>query len=239
MSGKTLKTTILFLMLALSGWAFMLRPMSATLDTRGYGASKTFSLENESSNQVAFQITMVNRQMDTDGKETLTPATNLFTVFPPQGVIPAGKSQSVRMVWHGPSRLADEQCFRIVAEELPVNFAPPEQGRAQIRILLRYEGTVYVRPRNAKSELEVKSLTKTSTNLWRLVVVNAGNAHQNLSNPSLTLTAPSGRIIEVSTNFLAPINGENILPHHTRDFLISLPPQLKEQDYQVRLNENE
>lgn len=239
MPGKTLKTTALFSLLAFTGLAFTLTPMSATLDTKGFGAAKTFRLENGSSNQVAFQVSIVSRQMDVNGKETLKPATNLFTLFPPQGVIGPGQSQSVRLVWRGPSRLSEEQCFRIIAEELPINFKPPEQGRAQIRILLRYEGTVYVRPRRARAKLKVESLTKTSTNLWRLVIANVGNAHYNLANPSLTLTDPSGRKIEISTNFLAPINGDNILPHHTRDFLIAMPPRLKKQVYQVRLHENE
>jgi fimbrial chaperone protein len=239
MLGKTLTLTTLFLMLASSGQAFTLKPMSVTMDTRGYGASKTFRLENESSNQVAFQVTIVSREMDADGKETLLPVTNLFTLFPPQGVIAPGQDQSVRLVWRGPAKLADEQCFRIVAEELPVAFAPPEQGRAQIRILLRYQGTVYVCPRTAKADLQVTSLTKTSTNLWRLTITNLGNAHHNLRSPSLTLIDPGGQKTEVSTNFLSSISGENILPHHTRNFLIALPPQCKEQVYQVRLKENE
>lgn len=242
MPGKTLETIALLSVLALAGLAFTLRPMSATLDSKGYGAAKTFQLENESSNQVAFQVTMVSREMDVNGKETLKPATNLFTLFPPQGVIDPGQNQSVRLVWRGPARLSEEQCFRIVAEQLPVNFTPPEQGHAQIRILLRYEGTIYIQPKKAKADLKVESLTPESirgTNLWQLVITNAGNAHYNLANPSLTLTDPSGQKTEISTNFLAPINGENILPHHTRNFLITLPSQLKAQVYQVRLNENE
>lgn len=239
MPGKTLNATLLILILALGACAFTLRPMSATLEPKGFGASKTFQLENESSNQVAFQVGIVTREMDVNGKENAEPVTNLFTLFPPQGVIDPGQSQSVRLVWKGPSALADEQCFRIVAEELPVSFAPSVPGRAQIRILLRYRGTVYVRPRKAKAELKVESLTKTSTNLWQLVVTNAGSAHCNLSNPSLTLIDAAGQKTEVTTNFLAAINGENILPRHTRNFLIPMPPQIKEQAYQVRLNQND
>lgn len=238
MPGKTLKLIALFLMLAIKGQAFTLKPMSVTMDPKGYGASKTFRIENESSNRVAFQISMVSREMDAEGKETLEPATNLFTLFPPQGVIAPGQSQSVRLVWRGSSQLTNEQCFRIVAEELPVNFVP-EQGRAQIKILLRYQGTVYVRPIRAKADLKVQSLTMTSTSTWQLTVANLGNAHHNLNNPSLTLTDPAGQKTEVSTNFLAAFNGENILPHHTRNFLIALPPELKEQAYQIRLNEDE
>jgi fimbrial chaperone protein len=239
MLRKTFKETALSLIPALAGLAFALKPMSVTLDPNGYGAAKTFRLENESSNQVAFQVSMVSREMDTNGQETLEPVTNLFTLFPPQGVIAPGQSQSIRLVWRGPSKLAEEQAFRIVAEELPVAFAPMEQGRAQIRLLLRYRGTVYVRPRAAKSDLVAESLTKTATNLWQLTITNRGNAHHNLAGPSLTLTAPSGQKIGVSTNYLDSINGENILPHHTRNFLIALPPEIEAQAYHVRLDENE
>lgn len=239
MPVKTLNATLLFLMLAPGAWAFTLKPMSATLDPKGYGASTTFRLENESSNQVAFQVTIVTREMSSDGEETLQPVTNLFTLFPPQGVIGPGQSQSVRLVWRGPSRLAEEQCFRIVAEELPVNFTPAESGRAQIKILLRYRGTIYIRPGKARADLKVASLTRASANLWRLAIANTGNAHCNLSNPSLTLIDSAGQKTEISTNFLAVINGENILPHHTRNFLIALPPHVKEQTYQVRLNQND
>ena len=208
------------------------------MDSKGYGTSKTFRIENESSNRVAFQISIVSREMNAEGQETLEPVTNLFTLFPPQGVIAPGQSQSVRLIWRGSSALTNEQCFRIVAEELPVNFIP-EESHAQIKILLRYQGTVYVRPKGARSDLKVQGLTPTSTNIWQLTIANVGNAHHNLVNPSLTLTNSAGQITVISTNSLAAINGENILPHHTRNFLIALPPQLTNQVYQVQLNEDE
>jgi fimbrial chaperone protein len=238
MPGKIQTLLVMILMPALTGQAFNLKPMSATLEPKGYGASGTFRLENESSNRVAFQASMVCRDMDAEGNETLVPATNLFTLFPPQGVIGPGQSQSLRLVWKGPSNPTNELSYRIIAEELPVNFVP-EKGKAQIKILLRYQGTVYIRPKGARPDLKVPSLTRTPTNFYQLVVLNAGSAHQNLIKPSLTLTAAGGRTIQVSTNQLTSIEGENVLSHHTRNFLIALPPELQEQAYQAQIKVDE
>ena len=228
----------MLLLLAGSGRAFTLEPMSATLEPKGFGAAKTFRLDNESSNKIAFQITMATREMDEEGKENLEPVTNLFTLFPPQGIIDPGQSQNVRLVWRGTSSPTNELCYRIIAEELPVNFSL-EKGKAQIKILIRYQGTVYIRPRGAKPDLKVQSLSQTPTNVWLLTIANAGSAHENLMNPRLTLTDSSGQQTVITTNYIGNIEGENVLPHHTRTFVVTLPKEIKAQDYRVKLDVDE
>jgi fimbrial chaperone protein len=227
--------------LSFSCQAFTLSPISATLEPKGYGASTGFRLENESSNRVAFQITMVTREPDETGDETQLPATNLFTVFPPQGIIAPGQKQNIRLVWKGPSNPTNELSYRIVAEELPVDFQPAKAEKAQshIQMLVRYKGTVYVRPKNAKPQLRVMSLAKTggvSGNSYELVITNAGNAHQGLRNPVLSLTDTQGHKTDLSADQLPTVAGENILARHTRRFLVTLPPNLKEQDYHAQIH---
>ncbi len=236
--NTTLRSAALLLMFALGCRAFTLKPMSVKLEPHGFGAATVLYLENESSNRVAFQVSMVSRDMNAEGNETLDPITNLFAVFPPQGVIAAGQKQSVRLAWRGPAELTNELCYRIVAEELPVNFTP-EPGKAQIKILLRYQGTVYVTPKNAKPDLKVQSFTRTTTNLWQLTVFNAGTAHKNLINPTLTLTDSTGQKTQIPASQLPNLDGENVLPAHTRNFLVDLPVNLKEQTYQAELTVDE
>jgi fimbrial chaperone protein len=223
---------------ALSGLAFTLKPMSVTFDPKGSGASRMLRVENESSNRVAFQISVVSRDMDLEGQEKQEPATNLFTVFPPQGVIAPGQDQSIRMVWRGTPTPTDELCYRVVAEELPVNFVP-EKGKAQIKILLRYQGTVYVRPKSAKPDLRVLELAKTETNLWSLVITNAGTAHQNLINPTLVITNGPGQKTEIAAGQLSLLEGENVLPHRSRRFLIALPAEFTESRYPALIKVDE
>lgn len=218
--------------------AFTLSPMSTTLDSKGNGAVRSFRVENESSNRVAFQITVLTREMDAEGRETNQPAADLFTLFPPQGTIAPGKSQTVRLVWKGPENLARERAFRLVAEELPVNFTL-EKDKAQIKVLVRYMAAVYVRPKNAKPNLQVTGFARSETNTYVLTVTNAGTAHQPLREPALALTDAQGRKREVPADSLAPVAGQNVLAGHARQFVLTLPADFQETAYQARLTADE
>lgn len=218
--------------------AFTLTPMSATFDPKGSGAAKTFRVDNESSNRVAFQMTVLTRAMDETGRETNAPAGELFTVFPAQGTIAPGKSQNVRLVWKGATTLDRELSFRLVAEELPVSFTP-EKNRAQIKVVLRYMAAIYVRPRNAKPDLQVTGLTRAEDGSYLLVVTNAGTAHQSLMRPSLALTDTRGQRREVPADALKPLESENVLARHTRRFVLRLPPDFTESSYPAQLTADE
>jgi fimbrial chaperone protein len=238
-----MRAKCLLLMLGLgfpiaAGRAFTLTPMSTTLTPKGAGAATSFRVENETSNRVAFEISVLTRDMADDGQETNRPAAEFFTVFPPQGTVPSGKSQTIRLVWKGPANPTNELAFRLVVEELPVNFTP-ETNRAQIKVLVRYMAAVYVRPRNAKPDLRVASFTRTETNTYVMAVTNAGNAHQPLKDPTLTLTDAQGRSQTVPTDPLAPITGQNVLAGRTRRFVLTLPPTFQEPSYQAHLTANE
>ena len=239
MNWKSLLPTILVLMFTSGATqAFTLTPMSASFDPAGNGSAKSFRVENESSNRVDFQIMMLTREMTEDGRETNQKATNLFTVFPPQGTIKPGQSQTVRVVWKGDKNPTNELCFRIEGVELPINRVP-EKNKAEIKVLLRYLGAVYVRPKNAKPKLQVTGFTRTPTNTYFMVVANSGNAHQPLKNPELTLTDAQGRTTKALTELLGVIAGQNILGNHTRQFTLSLPPEYKDEHYEAQLTAQE
>lgn len=228
-------------MLTSASHGFTLVPISATVEPKGYGVTASFRVENESSNRVAFQIKMVTRDMDEFGKETTLPATNLFTVFPPQGIISAGQKQNVRVVWKGTPSPTNELAYRIVAEELPVELEG-EKSASHIKVLLRYMGTVYVRPKNCKSQLQISPVTRSSignTNAYEFSVSNHGTAHQGLVNPTLTLTDSQGNKTELRAEQLPGVAGQNVLALHTRRFRVGFPAALKEQQYQAEIRVDE
>ena len=227
----------------LPGKSFSLIPISATLSPKGYGVATSFRVENESSNRVAFQITMITRDMDEHGEETSQSASNFFTVFPPQGVVAAGQRQNIRLVWKGPQDLTNELSFRIVAEELPVNFEP-ETRESHIKLLVRYMGTVYIRPGNVKPKLQTIGLVKAAgnsaaTNLYELMLANTGGAHQGLKNCVLAVTGANGRSTVMKAGQLDQVEGQNILAHHRRRFLVTLPADLREPEYHAELQVDE
>lgn len=221
-----------------AGHAFTLTPMSVTFDPKGSGAARNFRVDNESSNRVAFQITVRTREMDDTGREVNRPAGDLFTVFPPQGTISPGQSQNVRLVWRGTPNPDHELSFRLVAEELPVNFTP-EKNKAQIKVVLRYMAAVYVRPRTAKPNLQVTSFTRTEASSYALTVTNAGLAHQSLMRPRLALTDARGQSREVPADALNPLESENVLARQARRFVLTLPADFTEPSYAAHLTADE
>jgi hypothetical protein len=72
-----------------------------------------------------------------------------------------------------------------------------------------------------------------------MVVANTGNAHQPLKDPVLTLTDAQGRTTKASTEQLSVIAGQNILGKHTRQFMLSLPPEYKDERYEAQLTAQE
>ncbi len=217
---------------------FTITPMSATFQPSGKGAAQVFRVENESSNRVAFQVTVLTRDLDENGKETNRPAADLFAVFPPQGGIAPGQSQSVRLVWRGPANLDREMAFRLVAEELPVNFNS-EAGKVQIKVVLRYLAAIYVAPRNARPRLQAGSVTRTETNTYLLTVINEGKAHQNLMKPRLALTDAQGRRRDIPSEVLRTVETENVLAGCTRRFVLTLPAEFTESSYKAELTADE
>jgi fimbrial chaperone protein len=223
---------------ATAGHAFTLTPMSTTFASQGSGAAKTFRVDNDTSNRVAFEISVLTRDMNEDGMETNRPAADLFTVFPPQGAIAPGKSQTVRVVWKGAPNPSSELAFRVVAEELPVNFKP-DTDKAQIKVILRYMAAVYVCPRNARPNLQVAGFTRTGTNTYVLTVTNAGTAHRPLINPKLTLTGAQSQDRDAPADSLGPISGETVLAGRARRFVLTLPADFTEPSYRARLTTDE
>jgi len=240
-----LKQLVLFLavsLAALPGRGFTLNPISATVEPKGYGVSASFRVENETSNRVAFQVSMVTREMDEYGKETTLSASNLFTVFPPQGIIPPGQKQNVRVVWKGSPSPTNELAYRIVAEELPVDLEQ-EKSQSHIKVLVRYLGTVYVRPKNSKPQIQITRLTRAAgentTNAYEFAINNVGAAHQGLTGTVLSLTDGQGLKTELRGDQLKGVEGQNILARHSRRFRVELPPAFKEPEYQADIRVDE
>ena len=242
MNLKKLIVSLGLSMAALHSRGFTLNPISATVEPKGYGVSASFRVENETSNRVAFQISMITREMDELGKETTLSASNLFTVFPPQGIIPPGQKQNVRVVWKGTANPTNELAYRIVAEELPVDLEQ-EKTQSHIKMLVRYLGTVYVRPKNCKPQIQVtrviRAAGENSTNAYEFAISNIGTAHQGLKNTVLSLTDGQGVKTEVRGEQLQGVEGQNILAHHTRRFSVALPPAFKEPEYQADIHVDE
>ena len=103
--------------------AFSFSPMTVSISPSGAAAVMTYKVTNESDQQTAVSIKVTTRVIDSSGKETNEPADKLFLVFPARVVLKANSSQNVKVQYRGPANISSEQAYRVIAEQLPVDFS--------------------------------------------------------------------------------------------------------------------
>jgi fimbrial chaperone protein len=220
---------LMFLLVGVAASAFSISPMSLSFSPSGENTIQSFRLTNNSSDSLAIKVYVVSRQMAIDGTETLKPADDLFVVYPARVVLAPNAIQVVKVQWKGPPDVSMEQNFRIVAEQLPVDFGVQKIGN--IRILFRYMGTIYISPPNVTPNVVLDSVEKTDKGL-AITLYNKGPAHVLMSN--LTLSIKTGEWSKTySPEELKGFNGENMLAGLKRTFVVPLPPDVKGSDFNV------
>lgn len=225
------------------GLGFGLIPITMEFEPSGRGASRSFRIDNSSAEPVAVQISIVAREMDLDGKETYIPATNEFTIFPPQAVVRPKQSQAVRVTWIGNKAPAKELNYRIIAEQLPVNLKKNTTTGGAVNLVIRYLGTIYIVPRGAKPEvvLESANVEKDPDGKTQLVLVlhNRGTAHSLLNDLKLKVVAADQTLALAGEDQLKGMISENILGQHKRRFKIPCAESLLNQPVKVSFEYNQ
>lgn len=216
--------------------AFQFTPITQDFEASGAGARRTFRVTNDTGKTIGVQIRALRREMDLYGQETLTEVPNLFYIYPRQVVVQPGAYQTVRVQWRGPAQTDSEMPFRIEAQQLPLNFQPTEGG-ASLNILLVYRGTMYIVPEQINYNLNLLSIdqhiAEDGTKKIAIEMENRGNTHQIMYRPQFTITSRTDSGTEISkvnlgSDHLKGLAGENILAGKRRIFLVPWPEELKE-----------
>jgi fimbrial chaperone protein len=217
--------------------AFLFSPMLSNFAPAGQKANQTFLVKNTGKKSTAIQIRMVKREMDLDGKEINTNADDDFILYPPQMLVKAGESQTVRVTWVGDASPSKELSYRIIAEQLPIDLTEITQTQGNttvsIKVLFQYKGSVYIVPPNVSPNVSLESaVCQVETdkagkkdNKLQLTFANQGTAHALLTNLRLNL-APVGKEsnpIKLEAKQLIGVNGENMLAGSKRRFSLPCP----------------
>jgi fimbrial chaperone protein len=217
--------TLLLLSFLVSGqaWAFRLDPMVLSIPVKGPSASGTFTVENNTQEQVAVQFEVRGREMDENGNEE-RPESKGFSIYPEQAAIKPGDKRSVRITWQGDAAPDKELPFRFVASQLPVNFQGKEKSqKANIKFLIEYVASLYLTPPHASPKMKVLS-QKVNGHELEVVVANEGSAHYLFENTGLSVTA-GGKNLKIGKAFLNTLHSENVLPGGRRILKIPLPKE--------------
>ena len=138
------------------------------------------------------------------------------------------------MTWLGNPNPEKELAYRIIAEQLPINLNNPEESQAEttsgaVKVMFRYMGSVYIRPKNAESKVVLNGITheKGTDGNDRLVITfdNQGTRRAVLSELNLNLTS-QGSQLTLKPEQLEGVNNGVILAGNQRRFSMPWPQQL-------------
>jgi len=143
--------------------AMRVSPMVVEMTSRGSGAVARIEVQNINSGNLPFETRVFRMSIDKNGNITETPADDKFLIFPPQGALPPGGRQVIRLQWVGDAEPATSEAYYISVEQLPVALAPVVEGDlgAQVQVLYNMRALVVVAPPGAQPD--VKALTAKQT----------------------------------------------------------------------------
>lgn len=153
----------LFMMIA-PAQAMRVSPMVIEMESRGSNATARIEVQNINPGNLAFETRVFLMNIDADGKITETPADKDFLIFPPQGVLPAGGRQVVRLQWLGDAAPETSQAYYVSIEQLPVALEPTgtDTVGAQVQILYNMRALVVVAPPGAKPDVEATEVKQAT-----------------------------------------------------------------------------
>ena len=215
-------------------WAFQLSPISQVFAPIGNNATKSYEVINDSDERIAVEVSVVERDMDINGQEFYESADEDFLIYPPQMILGPQEVQTVRVTWLGEPQPSEELAYRLVAEQLPINLIDPnvetiDRPTGSVQILLRYLGSLYVRPENVEADVQFVSVENTTNERGEaqvaITLTNQGTASAHLRDLQVTLAA-QGTTVKLTPEQLEGMAGHAILAGHQRRFVLPRPTNL-------------
>jgi fimbrial chaperone protein len=139
-----------------AAYAMRVSPMVLEMETRGTNAVARLEVQNLNQGNLAFETRITRMEFDENGNVVETPADEDFLVFPPQGVLPPGGRQVVRLQWVGDPELPAAQAYYVSVNQLPVALEPGtvDNVGAQVQIVYHMKALVVVAPPGASPNVE-------------------------------------------------------------------------------------
>jgi len=160
--------------------------------------------------------------MDIEGKESNEAVGKEFTIFPTRVVVQPNSFQNVKVQYKGTAVLPREGCYRVIAEQIPIDFS--KQETSGVKVLFRYIAALYVSPARVSPNILLDSAVGAELDgVKGLTVVfkNAGTRHALLSNVVLKIQdSSSSQPTSLSGDQTLAFEGQNMLPTLSRSFFV-------------------
>jgi fimbrial chaperone protein len=138
-------------------YAMRVSPMVVEMSTVGSNAVARIEVQNLNTGKLPFETRITRVDFSPEGETTETAADGDFTVFPPQGILPQGARQIVRLQWVGPADLPASRAYYLSVKQLPVPVEAQQQG-GQVQVLYNMKALIVVAPPGATPNVEASSV---------------------------------------------------------------------------------
>ncbi len=214
---------------------FEFSPITMSLTTSGKGSHSIAQVVNREATAVPIVIRITERKLLENGDEE-RPDTNEIAVFPSQFLLEPKESKSIKITWQGEEKLPAEKAYRIIVEEVPVEFSAKTANAGAVKILINYVGSIYVNSDKTDGDLALEKIdSKEDPKAIVLSFNNKGTAHVILKSPKIELIAKGASglpdkkmLLEKSTLGLA--EGKNVLALSKLKIKIPKPSELQGYD---------
>lgn len=229
----------LFILLALTSvsggaWAYEVQPMRHHLAVDEGVTSSLITVTNDKTEALPIEIVVSERVYDEAGKESIVPNEADFIVFPPQALIPPGRSQAVRFQFIGDPDMAVSRSFVLDVKEVPVE----TENFTGFKFAYNFGVAVYVRAPGAKSDVSIASSSLTD-DVLTVEFMNDGRDFARLSNDRLVIETAAGRTVLNGAEFSALLENPVLPPKSPRTVALNVEGlALGSGDVNVTLREN-
>ncbi len=209
----------LFLTLGTTAFAFTFMPMSITISPSGAQSIATFRLTNDGGQQIAISIKAMTRVIDQNGVESNEAADSDFTIFPTRIVVQPNSFQNIKVQYKGPARLAQEMAYRVIAEQVPIDFS--QQQTSGVKVLFRYIAALYVSPPNVNYKVAITKAVyaeQDGKKGFLVTITNSGTRHALINDPVIKLTGAGAAAITLQEDDAKALQGQNLLAGSSRLF---------------------
>lgn len=220
--------------------------MVAEFDPNSPQSQQVFVLENKSDFDTPVEIVVAKPIVDENGLESLEEGNgeDLFLILPQQLVLPANSKRSVKVLYVGDPR-NEEDTYRILFKELPVDIATPEEELADgessftMKVVMQYHTRVWLTPKGLKDKLNITDYKKVSVatpktkyadgtvseggdsiDMLELTIENQGQKHGYIRHPIITMVQVAGKPVVLSRDSIENISGQVVFKDSEKTFRI-------------------
>jgi fimbrial chaperone protein len=216
--------------------AYQFQPISRVFAPSGAQATQSFEVVNDGKARVALAISFATLERDELYFETNHDAEDEFLAYPAQMILAPGARQTVRVSWLGTPNPARELTYRIIVMQVPLEQLDhagrdDDQARGQMRLLLTYRGTLFIRPPHAAPRVVLQAAEPSAgadgSRALAITLSNTGTAVGLVKTCAVRLvSAAGGPEITLSATTLAALHNTRVLGGGKRRYTVPWPTNL-------------